>query len=855
MSLVLRSEIGRRLSIAEMDGNFNYLQQIALSGTTSNISNYTEVTYSDLKSSIDSNGLNTGSYYLITDFKTCYDQPDYDIYGYPITEGNYKVGNTHSILVFATSENTISTDAWQPDFPKDIIKYDYSWTQSEITSGTAYGRITERIDEWNNRTDYDHRDILFKRYDTFAYYINEPISGTISVTNGVVSGVDTVFTDFSIGDIIAIPYFSELFFKIDSISGATAMSLTGSIWDVTAGDIKFYSIDYNMERCSYKKNNVDNTSYEISTFGDAIENGGAFNNYIGDHANSYYFDEIGDFLLSNNVFLNGVYNNNNLGNNCYNNTFDDDCTNNTIGNFFRKNITDDDFDGNHIGNYFENNLITSNFQRNIVGENFEGNYIVVDSFYRNRISEQFENNKISGNSFQNNIIGNAFRENQINCENDGFLKNIIGVGFNNNTITNGEFDSNTFGNGVNNNNFHGNIYENKIGDYFYNNSLGSVLSTISFYENQIGNDFDSNNVYRDFNQNIIFNSFYNNSFYNDFYRNYIGYDFENNTIGDSEDVGDAEFYQNKIGNRAKGNLFIGDNYVNEYSDDFYSNELLEAYGNKFGYQCFFNTLGDYFVNNTIGNYFSNNIIGNNTGYNNIGDEFYGNNIVSDFSYNNIANYFNNNTIGINFAYNNIGNYFESNTIEDDFGFGGSQPRGNKIGNYFTNNSIAEYFYDNNVADIVNGCTMGNYFQLNNIKTQNLYNYDFTTNLHKIVGISFSASGSSATDGTYSNISGATTSSINGVNATFDISVNGGEVTSVNINAPGKLYEINDSIRVLGTQIGGTNVTDDISITITEVYIPSVYGYYNCDIFKRKDGEYRLSFYDESDTLAINDIDE
>lgn len=69
MSLILRSQTGRRLSIAEMDGNFTYLQQLALSGTTSNIgtfSNYGQVTYSELKSTIDSNGLNPGSYYLIT---------------------------------------------------------------------------------------------------------------------------------------------------------------------------------------------------------------------------------------------------------------------------------------------------------------------------------------------------------------------------------------------------------------------------------------------------------------------------------------------------------------------------------------------------------------------------------------------------------------------------------------------------------------------------------------------------------------------------------------------------------------------------------------------------------------------
>jgi hypothetical protein len=52
-------------------------------------------------------------------------------------------------LVFATSENTISTTAYQPLYPNDRIQYDVSFGQTEITSGNAYGRITERIDEFN----------------------------------------------------------------------------------------------------------------------------------------------------------------------------------------------------------------------------------------------------------------------------------------------------------------------------------------------------------------------------------------------------------------------------------------------------------------------------------------------------------------------------------------------------------------------------------------------------------------------------------------------------------------------------------------------------------------------------------
>jgi hypothetical protein len=761
MSLVLRSEIGRRLSIIEMDGNFTYLQQLALSGNTS--SHYNQVTYSELISTIDSSSLNPGSYYSITDFKTCYDQPDYNVNRNAITQGNYKVGNTHSILVFATSETTLSTDAWQPDFPKDTIKYDVSYSTTYTTGGTAYGRITERIDEWNNRTDYDHRDILFKRYR--HYYADlMPLSGTIStIESGTVSGIDTQFdVDFSVDDYLFLSDNLGLVYKITQISSSQSMSVTGS-YIPNANGFNYHkgyrTSESNLDGyLQYYQNNVDGPEdyEEFHTF--KLETETIVNNKFGDFYSLTYWNEP-DFDLPNNVFgedvLSSIF-----GASFENNTFVDDVEETRIGDYCKNNIysSDGDFDDNVIGNFFQNNTILSRFDRNSIKNSFENNYI-------------------KGN-FENNFIGDNFSDNIIN---------------------------------------------NNYGD------------------NNVGNSFQNNKIYENFDENRIFNNFNNNNLYNNFYKNEIGYQFEENTIGDFEDIGDAEFYQNKIGNCVKGNLFIGYNYGNEYGENFSWNELSSyTYANKFGYECIENTLGEYFNNNIIGNYFGLPINGNTVG--------------NYFQYNNISNNFTNNTIGINFAYNNIGNNFEDNTIGDDFGFGGGQSRGNKIGNYFYNNTIGEYFYDNTTTDLFYGCTVGNYFQLNDIKIQNFYGYDFTTNLHKIVSISFSATGSSATDGTYSNISGATTSSISGINATFDILVNSGIVTSVSIDSPGKFYEVNDYITILGTQIGGTG-SDNILITVTDIYTPPVYEYYNCDIFKRKDGEYRLSYYDENDILTIKDINE
>ncbi len=163
----------------------------------------TNVTYSELVSDIGSNSLVEGSYYLITDFKTCYDQPDFDYFGSPITSGNYKDSPVEPLMVLATSSNTISEEAYQPDYPNDRIRYDLTYSTTEVTGGDAYGRIKERIDEWNNRTDYDHRNILFKRYRLYTCTSEDSlrINGSVDLLfDGTVNGTDTKFTDLSIGD-------------------------------------------------------------------------------------------------------------------------------------------------------------------------------------------------------------------------------------------------------------------------------------------------------------------------------------------------------------------------------------------------------------------------------------------------------------------------------------------------------------------------------------------------------------------------------------------------------------------------------------------------------------------------------
>ncbi len=100
----------------------------------STIVNIESVTYSDLVTKINDEILSAGTYYLITDFQTCYDQPDFDYNGNSITSvTTYHTAIIEPILVLAISNDSLAPDAYQPLYPNDKIKYDYSFDTTEVT--------------------------------------------------------------------------------------------------------------------------------------------------------------------------------------------------------------------------------------------------------------------------------------------------------------------------------------------------------------------------------------------------------------------------------------------------------------------------------------------------------------------------------------------------------------------------------------------------------------------------------------------------------------------------------------------------------------------------------------------------
>lgn len=122
-----------------------------------------DILHADLVITKTAGELIPGMKYRITDFQTIYDQPDFSSKYSAKQTAELKTTNIDPIIVTAISESELELNAFQESYPNDKIKYILEYTTLFSDTPTK-GRIIERIDEWNNRTDFDHRKVLFKRY-------------------------------------------------------------------------------------------------------------------------------------------------------------------------------------------------------------------------------------------------------------------------------------------------------------------------------------------------------------------------------------------------------------------------------------------------------------------------------------------------------------------------------------------------------------------------------------------------------------------------------------------------------------------------------------------------------------------
>jgi len=609
--------------LTELDYTTNNLSiPVEESGSTFHIAfsaiNYTEIVYSALTSTMAVNELIIGQYYLITDFKTCYDQPDYNSQGGTITTGNYKQGSVSPILVLAIGTNTISQLAYQPQYSGDTIYYDPYFSVTEVTGGDAFGRITYRIDDKGNAFDYDFREVLFKRYNTYS--ANGDYDGRVSIDgSGNVTGVNTFFTSRNPGDVIGIvnpnSAYGVDFYEVVTATTDTSMVVTGHT--INSVNDTLWTPSSTESGMSYKQSNViSNTGFtEYNTF---TNYDSCFNNTCGNRVGTTIYEDE-DFLLSNNVFRDSPYIDNSFGSYFRNNTFNDDCTGNSIKYRFYNNVIDNDFDNNIITEDFYNNMIVCDFFDNYVQSNFYNNNLGDDDgpdFGDNIINGSFYGNFYTGNGdFQNNIINGSFSFNIIL---DTFEYNNV-QSFNSNTIEN-NFDN------------------NQIGEGFTNNLIKQ-----NFNDNVLGTNANNNTFYGSFEKNTGRVNVYDNNFYNNVVENNLGNDFYNNEIGDVNNIQNYSFDHNSFQGNCYNNTITGNTQFNKVGHYFYGN-----------------TIATNFSYNQIGNYFNGNTIASDFGFG--GGNYRGNVIGNGFQSNNIGEYFYDNTIGDQFAFNEVQDYFVNNKV-------------------------------------------------------------------------------------------------------------------------------------------------------------------------------------------------
>jgi hypothetical protein len=797
----------------------NTLFPVEYLGTTFNLpfsafsySNYTEVTYSELVNLISGNSLNLGTFYLITDFQTCYDQPDFDYNGNSITGPNtYHTSTIEPILVLATSNNTLSPDAYQPTYPNDKIKYDYSFDVTESTGNPAKGRITERIDDLGNRTDYDHRTILFKRYRT--YFQDGTIAGRIiGMNNGIVTGLNTNFTgDLITGNTILIYYNSPKLYEVIEITSPTDMVVAGFNYDNFSDSIgyrceRMFSNQQLLDGCLYYFNDVGNN--DIDDGGDDMYDGGnrIYTNLFSDipYTHTQMTDppvnnsdpaSFGDFVYDGSAQNGDLYFG--LGSSYFTNTFP--------GLFvmaaYNVSVTDFEIDGN-LGSDGDGQADTFDYTLTYGGSDF--------SVYCKRVW-----------GAQDPSVTHIYIVNTI----DGTITH--------NIDTSTEDDLDTISNLTGVTQIH----------YLLFALAGGIKSTNSQIQNVV-NSYLSLIDYSDINYTLSILDINFTSITSNLPANQVSYKSLN--FKQSNITGDTENYQEHLTFGSLGqcaNNYIG-NYANLYSIDsnpfILSNNVFygtsEYLNNTFGDACFNNTFDDDCTENIIGNYFYNNLTDDDFDQNIIGNYFYNNYITANFQRNEINYNFYDNTITIGSFYrNNIGNDFSNNIIT------GGDFQNNQIGNQFNNNKLDNDFYKNTIGNGYNdnrtfGSNQGNKIG-NGFNNNQLYsNYE-----DNVIGDYFGNNtiGDSINLGSYNFYK-------NNIAFSFSNNTIQGDFRYNQIANDFSTNSINNSTFQLNEVKFGLNSVDFSLST-------HVYANYNCTIFLRSDAQPRLSYYDSTDTLLITDV--
>ncbi len=402
------------------------------------------ITYAQLKSMRDTGTLVAGQWYRITDYVTTVAND---------TEAR-SAGHVFDILVFATSQNTLSEeakaiksardtdnyfadsnlDAWKIWYSLDNDVTRFAWADAENGTGVIY----RMIDEWQNDCPYDFKNVQYKRYKVIDTSpngelcdLNETYIGTNSEMQNLLveDEEDYLFMyTFSLGDRLSSP--------IDaSLVGYTTMEFgegygyKGFYGDNIIMPCTCHKTIDSEQQSVFCLNNIvwvtNNVRYRSLINGTRIDSE-CINMTLSEHGTHIQHDcqniIMGDGCLGNTIGVGCSKNtfgnscgSNTFGNSCYENTFGNGCSWNTFGNYFQNNTFGNDCNGNTFGNYFQNNTFGNGCSWNTFGNSCGSN-----TFGNNCNGNTF------GNYFQNNTFGNSCGSNTFgnSCGSNTFGNNV-----------------------------------------------------------------------------------------------------------------------------------------------------------------------------------------------------------------------------------------------------------------------------------------------------------------------------------------------------------------------------------------------------------------------------------------------
>jgi hypothetical protein len=385
-SLTLRENLGRKLTINEIDDNFKYLDEKRQA---------TSITYNELLDLANSDNLKVGTFYLITDFQMAH----YIQYsGSGPGDEEIHLGEIEPMLVLSDSVNSISTNIISTVYPQDRITYGFTFSDREWDAvlGQSTGVITSREDTLLKlKRDFDWRNIIFRRWET--------ISGGGTYSSILNTGFD--YQDFS-------PFAPDSF---DCYIGSPLYFGPG----LGTG----YWLDNTIGKQSTSQMNIK-LAYGNNIEG-AFDTNGKIEYFIGNNVSEDVIYNSVDYIIGNNVKRIDTNTGENIGSN---DGADLIIFNNRCGSI----------GGNEFSGIIEKNNVffiqgnTSTELNCRIWENFgielqdNTNFVEIDGNKFNFL----KGNDFGGNSFKTSVL-NSFSDNVVdaNIQNNNFLTSIYGKTF------------------------------------------------------------------------------------------------------------------------------------------------------------------------------------------------------------------------------------------------------------------------------------------------------------------------------------------------------------------------------------------------------------------------------------------